>query len=103
MTKEAIKEKLTGKNSKIDEEFKKMIEEKNINCCIQVKYGEDLVNNSDFIRDLNIENDQIKKGVYIKIGKKDNQKLIFSSDTNLTGSYNRINFKERGFQKYWKN
>ena len=44
---------------KIYIQAQKMIEEKNINCCIQVKYGEDLVNNSDFIRDLNIENDQI--------------------------------------------
>ena len=53
---------------------------------------------------LYIENQSTNKGVYIKIGTKDNQKLLFSSDTNLKGSFNRINFKEKsGFQRILKN
>lgn len=50
-----------------------------------------------------VENYKTNKGIYIKIGIKDNQKLLFSSDTNLKGSFNRINFKEKdGFQKILK-
>jgi hypothetical protein len=44
---------------------------------------------------LYIENQGTSKGMYIKIGKKDNQKLLFSSDTNLKGSFNTINFREK--------
>ncbi len=52
---------------------------------------------------LYIENQSTNRGVYIKIGTKDNQKLLFSSDTNLKGSFNRINFKEKsGFQRILK-
>jgi len=57
-----------------------------------------VINNS-----LNIKNKSINKEVYIKIGKKDNQKLLFSSDTGLNGSFSRINFKEKsGFPKILK-
>ena len=52
---------------------------------------------------LYIENITTNKGVYIKIGTKDKENLLFSSDTNLKGSFNRINFKEKGgFKKILK-
>jgi hypothetical protein len=48
-----------------------------------------------------IENQSTNKGIYFKIGTKDKQKLLFSS--NLKGSFNRINFREKnGFQKISK-
>ena len=57
-----------------------------------------VINNS-----LYIENITTNKGVYIKLGYTDNQKLLFSSDTGLKGSFNRINFKEKtGFQRILK-
>lgn len=52
---------------------------------------------------LYVENYKTNKGVYLKIGYKDNQKLVFSSDTGLKGSFSRINFKEKtGFSKILK-
>ena len=56
-----------------------------------------------FENSLYIENTTTNKGVYIKLGYTDNQKLLFSSDTGLKGSFNRINFKEKsGFQRILK-